>query len=98
MQLSILPAQYPDREDMVVFGEMVAARDVGGDFYDIIEIDRDRIGFVIADVSGKGVPAALFMAVSCTIMKSTALRGGGRAKCSKRSTRCCHRRMSPRCS
>ncbi len=77
MQLSILPAQYPDREDMVVFGEMVAARDVGGDFYDIIEIDRDRIGFVIADVSGKGVPAALFMAVSCTIMKSTALRGGG---------------------
>ena len=77
MQLSILPAQYPDREDIVAFGEMVAAREVGGDFYDIIEIDRNRIGFVIADVSGKGVPAALFMAVSCTIMKSTALRGGG---------------------
>ncbi len=77
MQLSILPAQYPDRKDIVAFGEMVAAREVGGDFYDIIEIDRNRIGFVIADVSGKGVPAALLMAVSCTIMKSTALRGGG---------------------
>ena len=53
MQLSILPAQYPDREDIVAFGEMVAAREVGGDFYDIIEIDRNRIGFVIADVSGE---------------------------------------------
>ena len=80
MQLSILPAQYPDREDIVAFGEMVAAREVGGDVYDIIEIDRNRVGFVIADVSGKGVPAALFMAVSCTIMKSTALRGGGPGK------------------
>jgi sigma-B regulation protein RsbU (phosphoserine phosphatase) len=56
---------------------MLAARELGGDFYDIIEIDRNRIGIIIADVSGKGVSAALFMAVSCTIMKSTALRGGG---------------------
>ena len=54
----------------------MVAREVGGGFYDIIEIDRNRIGFVIADVSGKGVPAALFMAVSCTIMKSTALAQG----------------------
>lgn len=54
---------------------MRAAREVGGDFYDIFELDRDRVAIVIADVSGKGVPAALFMAVSCTVIKSIATRG-----------------------
>ena len=56
--------------------EMVAAKDVGGDFYDFFRIDEDRVGFVIADVSGKGMPAALFMAVSRTMLKSQALLGG----------------------
>ena len=76
MQMSILPKQLPDRADISMFGRMTAAREVGGDFYDVIEIDDDRVGIVIADVSGKGVPAALFMAVSCTVIKSIAARGG----------------------
>ena len=76
MQMSILPKQLPNRSDITMFGRMTAAREVGGDFYDVIEIDDDRIGIVIADVSGKGVPAALFMAVSCTVIKSIAARGG----------------------
>ena len=75
MQMSILPKQLPDRADISMFGRMTAAREVGGDFYDVIEIDDDRVGIVIADVSGKGVPAALFMAVSCTVIKSIAARG-----------------------
>lgn len=77
MQLSILPKHYPDLPHLKMFARMRAAREVGGDFYDIIEIDRNRVGVAIADVSGKGVPAALFMAVSCTIIKSIAGRGGG---------------------
>jgi|GEM_PF-568136 serine phosphatase RsbU (regulator of sigma subunit)/anti-sigma regulatory factor (Ser/Thr protein kinase)/ligand-binding sensor domain-containing protein len=56
--------------------EMVAAKDVGGDFYDFFRIDHRRVGFVIADVSGKGMPAALFMAVSRTMLKSQASLGG----------------------
>lgn len=51
---------------------MVAAREVGGNFYDTFELGSDRIGFAIAEVSGKGVTAALFMAVSCTLLRSIA--------------------------
>ncbi len=76
MQHSILPKRFPERPDVELFARMTAAREVGGDFYDIIELDEDRVGIVIADVSGKGVPAALFMAVSCTVIKSIAARGG----------------------
>jgi len=76
MQLSILPKHYPNLPHLKMFARMRAAREVGGDFYDIIEIDPSRVGVVIADVSGKGVPAALFMAVSCTVIKTVAGRGG----------------------
>ena len=54
---------------------MTPAKDVGGDFYDFFQIDEERIGFVIADVSGKGVPASLFMAVSRTLIRATGIRG-----------------------
>ena len=53
---------------------MDPAKDVGGDFYDYFKTDEDRLGFVMADVSGKGVPAALFMAVSRTLLKATGIR------------------------
>jgi len=74
MQLSILPHQIPKHEELELFARMQAARSVGGDFYDIIELDEGHVGIVIADVSDKGVPAALLMAVCCTRIKSIAMR------------------------
>ena len=74
MQLSILPRQLPQHPGVALFARMTAAREVGGDFYDAFDIDEERIGIVIADVSGKGMSAALFMAVSCTVIKSVASR------------------------
>ena len=79
IQQAILPRKFPpfdDLKDVVdIFAEMQPAKDVGGDFYDFFRIDDDRIGLVIADVSGKGIPAALFMAVSRTLIRATSLRG-----------------------
>jgi len=78
IQQAILPKYfppYPDRKDFDIYAAMNAAKEVGGDFYDFFMIDNDRTGFVIGDVSGKGVPAAIFMAVSRTIIRATALKG-----------------------
>jgi serine phosphatase RsbU (regulator of sigma subunit)/anti-sigma regulatory factor (Ser/Thr protein kinase) len=80
MQLSILPRRYPELPALEMFARMQAAREVGGDFYDIIEIDRNRVGIAIADVSDKGVPAALLMAVACTKIKAIAMQGISPAK------------------
>ena len=78
IQQGILPRTFAlklqDAEAMDVFASMEAAKDVGGDFYDFFPIDDHRIGFAIADVSGKGVPAAIFMAVSHTLIKATGIR------------------------
>lgn len=87
IQQSILPRTfppYPERRDFEIFAEMIPAREVGGDFYDFFLIDAERLGLVIGDVSGKGVPAALFMAVTRTLLKSTALAGLGPAECLQR--------------
>lgn len=76
IQQSILPQTFPpfpDRREFEIYAQMVPARHVGGDFYDFFLIDEERIGFVIADVSGKGVPAAIFMAMSRALLKATAL-------------------------
>ena len=75
MQLSILPQRAPGRLQSSVFANMRAAREVGGDFYDFIELGDNRFGIAIADVSDKGVPAAFMMAVSYTKLRSLALRG-----------------------
>lgn len=58
-----------------IFASMIAAKDVGGDFYDFFPIDGTHFGFTMADVSGKGVPAAIFMAVSRTMIKANGVRG-----------------------
>ncbi len=63
------------KEKADVYGGMFTAKEVGGDFYDFFMINENRLGFVIADVSGKGIPAALFMMVSKTIIKHFALTG-----------------------
>jgi len=85
IQLAILPSIFPPFPEETarfdISATMRAAKDVGGDFYDFFRIDQDHIGFVIADVSGKGVPAAIFMAVSRTLIKATALRGVSPSEC-----------------
>ncbi len=73
MQQSILPTQFPDQPGCQMFGNMVPAREVGGDFFDIVNLEQGRIGLAIADVSDKGVPAALFMMSSRTLLKGTAI-------------------------
>jgi sigma-B regulation protein RsbU (phosphoserine phosphatase) len=86
IQQSILPRQFPPfpgRTDFELFAQMTPAREVGGDFYDLFLIDNNRLGFVIGDVSGKGVPAAIFMAVCRTLLKATALQGGSAGECMK---------------
>lgn len=78
IQLSSLPSTFPafpERHDFDVFATMIPAREVGGDFYDFFLIDDDHLGFSVGDVSGKGVGAAFFMAVTQTIVRATALQG-----------------------
>jgi sigma-B regulation protein RsbU (phosphoserine phosphatase) len=75
IQKSILPSSfppYPDRKEFELFAFMKPARYVGGDFYDFFFIDDNTLALVIADVSDKGVPAALFMMVSRTLIRSLA--------------------------
>ena len=66
---------FPDRKEFELFASMDPAEEVGGDFYDYFLIDDDRLGLVIADVSGRGVPAAMLMTVALTLIKSR-LKGG----------------------
>ena len=76
IQLSALPKDYPpfpDRKEFDLFASMKPAKEVGGDFYDFFLIDDDHLGLVIADVSGKGVPAALFMMVSMALIRHAAM-------------------------
>ncbi len=82
IQASILPREFlSERTDFGIYAAMMPARRVGGDFYDFFLIDERRLGFLIGDVSGKGIPAALFMAVSRTLLRATALRGIDPAEC-----------------
>ena len=74
IQMDILPKSFPARAEFDVYVFIKPAREVGGDFYDIFFVDDDTIGFVIADVSDKGVPAALFMAVAKTLIKAKSIK------------------------
>ncbi len=71
---SIFPA-FPERSEFDIYALMDPAREVGGDFYDFFLIDKDHLCMVIADVSGKGIPAALFMMISKIIIQSCAMLG-----------------------
>ena len=71
---SVFPA-FPDRTEFDIYASMEPAREVGGDFYDFFLIDEDHLGILIADVSGKGIPAALFMMISKVILQSCAMLG-----------------------
>jgi sigma-B regulation protein RsbU (phosphoserine phosphatase) len=78
IQMSMVPKifpPFPDRSEFDIFATLVPAKEVGGDLYDFFFIDDDHLCFAVADVSGKGVPASLFMAVTKTLFKATAGRG-----------------------
>ena len=78
IQAAMLPhifPPFPDRTDFDIYASMDPAKEVGGDFYDYFLIDDDHLGMVMADVSGKGVPAALFMMASKIILQSVAMLG-----------------------
>lgn len=83
IQADMLPNLYPafpEREEFDIYATMTPAKEVGGDFYDFFLIDDDHLGIVMADVSGKGVPAALFMMMSKILVNNYAMMGGSPAK------------------
>ena len=78
IQTNLLPnifPPFPDRKEFDIYASMDPAKEVGGDFYDFFFVDEDHLGLVIADVSGKGIPAALFMMVAKALIK-TRLQSG----------------------
>ncbi|MBO7339586.1 MAG: SpoIIE family protein phosphatase, partial [Lachnospiraceae bacterium] len=83
IQASMLPnifPAFPERSDIDVFASMTPAKEVGGDFYDFFLMDDDHLGLVMADVSGKGVPAALFMMISKILLNNYAMMSGTPSK------------------
>ena len=79
IQADMLPSifpPYPNKTEFDVFATMHPAKEVGGDFHDFFLVDDDHLALVIADVSGKGVPAALFMVIAKTLIKNRAQMGG----------------------
>ena len=83
IQASMLPhifPPFPERKEFDIYAMMEPAREIGGDFYDFFLIDEDHLCLVIADVSGKGIPAALFMMISKTILQSCAMLGQSTAE------------------
>ncbi len=75
IQHSSLPASAPDESAICIYADMVTAKEVGGDFYDYYMLDDSRLAFLVADVSGKGIPAAMFMMKAKTIIKDLAENG-----------------------
>jgi phosphoserine phosphatase RsbU/P len=76
IQGSMLPQKLPRLAGFDIGARMIPARMIGGDFYDVIPLDVDRLGVVVGDVSGKGVPAALFMALVSSLLHAEAVRAG----------------------
>ncbi len=78
IQASMLPCifpAFPERDEFEVYASMNPAKEVGGDFYDFFMVDEDNLAIVVADVSGKGVPAALFMVIGKTLIKDHTTSG-----------------------
>ena len=83
IQAAMLPSvfpPFPDRTEFDIYASMDPAREVGGDFYDFFMIDDDHLALVIADVSGKGIPASLFMMISKILIKNYSMSGLSPAK------------------
>ncbi|MEK7729467.1 MAG: SpoIIE family protein phosphatase [candidate division KSB1 bacterium] len=81
IQQSILPRTFPTGAEYELHARMLTAKEVGGDLYDFFPLGENRLGFVIGDASGKGIPAAFFMAVSRTLLRATAMQGFAPHEC-----------------
>jgi len=84
IQQKMLPQDFPafpDRKEFNIYAEMHTAKEVGGDLYDYFMLDENRLGFIIGDVSGKGVPASIYMAVSRTMLRAIASQIDDPAEC-----------------
>lgn len=75
IQLNTLPEEIIDSKDVEIVGELKAAKEIGGDLYDYLEIDNNHVAILIGDVSGKGVPAAMFMMKTITSFRDVAAPG-----------------------
>ena len=98
IQSSMLPGGFPvfrDRNEFDIYASMNPAREVGGDFYDFFLIDEDHLGLVMADVSGKGIPAALFMMFAKSLIQNSAMLGESPARVLKKTneTLCSNNQM-----
>ena len=80
IQRGVLPKEFPKEKDYELFASMDPAKEVGGDFYDFFTLDDTHVGLVIGDVSGKGVPASLFMMITKKWIKQYALAGNSPAE------------------
>ena len=76
IQADMLPTDFPERKDIALYASMTPAKEVGGDFYDFFFVDDDHIAIIMADVAGKGVPAALFMTIAKVILRNRVMLGG----------------------
>ena len=80
IQQTLLPAEFPEIKGYEIASYYESAKEVGGDYYDFVEVDRDRLGVVVADVSGKGVPGSLVMTMIRTALRTEARAVGSAAK------------------
>ena len=80
IQMSMLPGTFPDRPEIGIYAKVDPVRQVGGDFYDFFFVDQDHLCLLVADVSGKGVPAALFMMASKIVLADNAKMGKSPAR------------------
>ena len=90
IQQSMIPHYFdpfPGIRSFEIYGIMIPATQVGGDFFDFFPLDEHRLGFVIGDVSGKGVPAALFMTMCRTVIRATALKAASPEVCLEEANR-----------
>jgi len=81
MQNRFLPKVFPEFRHLDVFARTMPAKDVGGDFFDVIGLDDDRIMVLVADVAGKSVPAAFYMAISRTLLHTLIIQGASPGEC-----------------
>ena len=87
IQASLLPSEFPRRQEFELHAMIVPAKEVAGDFFDFFFVSENKLAFLIADVSGKGVPASLFMAVSRTVIRDQAMAGLAPAEVLNRANR-----------